>query len=141
MNSTRTTTGQPPPVALPPTPGDARRALKALLVGTRWCREADSVVLAVHEALINAERHGGGVLRAHAFVDGDALVIVVCDRGSGFEIPGSTSPPSESADPFAENGRGLWLIRQIASRAETGRDGSDFCLRMRFDPPGQPARR
>jgi len=115
--------------------------LKVLLAGTRWCRESDSVVLAVHEALINADRHGGGVVRAHAVVDGASLVVVVCDRGPGFEIPETMAAPTTSSDPFAENGRGLWLIRQIASRAETGRDCGDFCLRMRFDPPGPPARR
>jgi len=144
---TTPTTGKPAPVPLPLTPGDARRALKALLKGTRWCCEADSVVLAVHEALTNANRHGGGALRLDASIEGDALVVVVCDRGPGFEIPatGGTGPTpapgSGSVDPLAENGRGLWLIRQIASEAEVGRDGDDFCLRMRFESPGGRARR
>ncbi len=134
MATTRAT-GQPAPVPLPLTPKAAREALEVFLADSRWCRETDLVVLAVHEALINADRHGGGVSQIHASVEGGALVIVVCDRGAGFEMPTGIGAPTTAADPFAENGRGVWLIRQIASDAETRRDGADFCLRMRFDPP------
>ena len=94
------------------------------------------MVLAVHEALVNANRHGGGAVRLRASIDGDSLVVDVCDRGSGFELPPADRPPSADDDPFAENGRGLWLICRIASRAETGWDDGDFCLRMRFDTTG-----
>jgi anti-sigma regulatory factor (Ser/Thr protein kinase) len=115
--------------------------LKGLLAGTRWCREADSVVLAVHEALINANRHGGGAVALQASVDRQALVVEVCDRGAGFEIAPPGGPPTEWADPFAEDGRGLWLISQLADRVETGWRGGDFCLRMWFEPPGGPGHR
>jgi anti-sigma regulatory factor (Ser/Thr protein kinase) len=104
--------------------------LEAILRGTRWCRHADAVVLAVHEALTNAERHGGGILRVEATIDQGALVVVVCDRGEGFEISGR-----EAADPLAEHGRGLCLMSQIATRVEGGWQDGDFCLRLRFDPP------
>ncbi|HVF14226.1 MAG TPA: ATP-binding protein [Acidimicrobiales bacterium] len=141
MPTTRAS-GAQTPVTLPLAPADARRELRTLLTGTRWCPHVDSVVLAVHEALVNADRHGGGAVRLDASVEGDALVIEVCDRGPGFEFP----PPAdqvvtETSDPFSEHGRGVWLIRQIASRAETDRRGDDFCLRMRFDPPGVRTRR
>ena len=100
------------------------------------------MVLAVHEALVNADRHGGGVRSLEAFIDGDTLVVVVCDGGPGFEIPSADLDQSASTvDPFAEDGRGLWLICQIASQAETGRQGRHFCLRMRFEPPGGRVRR
>ncbi len=115
---------------LPVTPGDARRELKAILAGTRWGRHADAVVLAVHEALTNADRHGGGVLRVAATLDRGALVVTVCDRGLGFELAGRVA-----AEPLAEHGRGLHLMSQIATRVETGRDDGDFCLHLRFDPP------
>jgi anti-sigma regulatory factor (Ser/Thr protein kinase) len=108
-----------------------------MLTGGRWCRHVDLVVLAVHEALTNADRHGGGVSQVHACVDRGALVITVCDRGPGFEIPPAPVPDdtADDADPLAEDGRGLWLIRQIASRVEADRKDGDFCLRLRFDPP------
>lgn len=134
-------TGQPAPVTLPLRPSDARRELKALLAGTRWCRDADSVALAVHEAIVNAELHGGGAVRVNAAINGDGLEVAVCDRGPGFEIPRSDREAAVSADPFAEDGRGLWLICRIASQAETGWNDGDFCLRMRFDPPGRSTRR
>ena len=129
MPTTRAT-GQPAPLTLPVTPGAARRELEAILRGTRWCRHADAVVLAVHEALTNADRHGGGVLRVEASIDNGVLVVVVCDRGQGFE-----PADQQSADPLAEHGRGLRLMNQIATLVETGRDDGDFCLRLRFDPP------
>jgi len=141
MMPTTQATGQPTPVPLPLTPGDARRELKALLAGTPWCRMADSVVLAVHEALTNADRHGGGVVRVHASVEGDSLVIEVCDRGCGFEMPATSRAGTAPADLLAEHGRGVWLINQIATRAETGRDNGDFWLRMWFGSPGARARR
>jgi anti-sigma regulatory factor (Ser/Thr protein kinase) len=97
--------------------------------------------LAVHEAIVNADRHGGGATRVDASIDGDALEVAVCDRGSGFEIPRADLEPSGAADPFAEDGRGVWLICRIASRTETRWDGGQFCLRMRFEPPGARPRR
>ncbi len=96
---------------------------------------ADTVVLAMHEALVNADRHGGGAQRLQASIEGEALVVVVVDRGPGFEIP-DADRRGTLVESFAEGGRGLWLICQIASRAETGREDGEFCLRMRFDPPG-----
>jgi anti-sigma regulatory factor (Ser/Thr protein kinase) len=134
MPTTRAT-GQPATVPLPLAAGEARQALKALLTGTRWCRQSDSVVLAVHEALTNAERHGGGALRVYAWVDQGVLVVAVCDRGPGFRLPPAACESVPGADPFAEHGRGLCLMAQIASRVEAGTDDGDFCLRLRFDPP------
>ncbi len=87
-------------------------------------------MLAVHEALTNADRHGGGVLRVEAAIIGGALVVTVCDRGGGFELSGRSA-----SDPLAEHGRGLHLMCQIATVVDTGRDDGDFCLYLRFDPP------
>ncbi|HVF14987.1 MAG TPA: ATP-binding protein [Acidimicrobiales bacterium] len=141
MPTTRAS-GEHTPVILPLAPADARRELRILLAGTRWCPQVDSVVLAVHEALVNADRHGGGAVRLDVCIHGDALVIEVCDRGPGFEFPTPADQVvTETSDPFSEHGRGVWLICQIASRAETDRRGDNFCLRMQFDPPGGRTRR
>lgn len=99
------------------------------------------MVLAVHEAIVNADVHGGGATRVDARIEGDALEVAVCDRGPGFEIPRADREPTIGADPYAEDGRGLWLICRIATRAETGWNGGHFCLRMRFEPPGVRTRR
>jgi anti-sigma regulatory factor (Ser/Thr protein kinase) len=99
------------------------------------------VVLAVHEALINADRHGGGAVSLQATVDREALLVKVCDRGAGFDFASPGPPRRASADPFAEDGRGLWLIGRIADRVETGWEGGEFCLRMWFEPAGGRGRR
>lgn len=101
-----------------------------MLTGTRWSRHIDAVVLAVHEALTNAANHGGGIVGVHASVDGGALVVEVRDRGPGFDLRAEVI-----ADPFAEHGRGLCLMRRMATVVEAERVGRDFCLRLRFDPP------
>jgi serine/threonine-protein kinase RsbW len=88
------------------------------------------VVLAVHEALTNAERHGGGVVRVEASIENGVLVVAICDRGQGFE-----PSDQQAAAPLAEHGRGLCLMNQIATRVEAGRDDGDFCLRLSFEPP------
>ena len=106
MPTTRAT-GQPAPFILPVSPSDARRELKTLLTGSRWCRHIDAVVLAVHEALTNADRHGGGVAAVHAFVDRGSLVIEICDRGEGFDVGTAMEVDAAAAveDPLTEHGR------------------------------------
>jgi anti-sigma regulatory factor (Ser/Thr protein kinase) len=89
-------------------------------------------VLAVHEAITNADIHGGGVVRVQVGVEGGALIVRVCDRGPGFDVTGRRPVPY---DEFAEGGRGLCLIQQVASRVEGRRDGDEFCLHLRFEPP------
>ena len=118
------------PLELPPQPGAARRELARLLDDTEWPGDADGAILAVHEAMVNSHRHGGGVTRATACFDGPALVVQVCDQGRGFEVPESP----ELADTGAEQGRGLFLIRHLASDAHVVRAGDDVQLVLTFGP-------
>ena len=118
------------PVELPPQPGAARRALARILKDTDWAGDADGAILAVHEAMVNSHRHGGGVTRATASFDGPSLVVRIWDRGRGFEVP--QSPPR--ADSAAERGRGLFLIRHLASAAQVLRAGDDVQLVLTFGP-------
>jgi anti-sigma regulatory factor (Ser/Thr protein kinase) len=116
------------PVALSPHPGAARRELADLLDDARWNGDVDGVMLAVHEAMVNAHRHGGGLTEATAGFDGDDLLVEVSDRGKGFEVPESPAV----ADPTAEKGRGLFLIRQLTADARVVRRGRDVHLVLRF---------
>ncbi|MEV4635923.1 ATP-binding protein [Actinoplanes sp. NPDC049548] len=72
----------------------------------------DDFVIAVHELVTNAVRHGGGsgVLRLRR--DGDTLVCDVVDRGAGFAdgIPVAAGPPPAEAT----GGRGILLARHLA---------------------------
>jgi anti-sigma regulatory factor (Ser/Thr protein kinase) len=118
----------PRPVELPSQPAAARRELATLLDDVDWDGDADGAILAVHEAMVNAHRHGGGLVRATACFDGAALVVQVTDRGEGFEVPRSPG----LADVAAERGRGLFLIRHLASEVDVARDGPEVRLTLTF---------
>ena len=122
------------PISLPLRPAAARRQLERFLRDERWPGDAEAIVLALHEALVNASRHGGGARRAEAAIaaDGSELTIAVCDRGGGFD-PGPFVRRSPS--PMAERGRGLWLISRLASAYEIRRTDGGTEVVMRFAHP------
>ena len=115
-------------VELPRQPSLARQELTHLLADARWEGDVDGVLLAVHEAMVNSQRHGGGVTSATAGFQGPDLVVEVSDRGRGFHIPESP----EVADINAERGRGLFLIRHLSADAEVVHDGTDVRLVLTF---------
>ena len=117
------------PVELSTQPATARRQLGRLLSDARWDGDRDAVVLAVHEAMVNAQRHGGGVTRASASIDGEAVVVEVADRGEGFGVPASPSVP----DTGAETGRGLFLIRRLTADTKLVQSDGGICLVLRFE--------
>ena len=95
-----------------------------------WRGDVDGVLLAVHEAVVNAQRHAGGVSRATACLDGDSLVVEVWDRGKGFRMPRSKAAP----DTMAERGRGLFLMRRLAADVRVARSAGEVGLLLRFEP-------
>ena len=115
-------------VELSPQPTLARRELRHLLADAGWDGDVDGVILAVHEAMVNAQRHGGGVTSVSAGFEGPALVVEVSDRGRGFQVPESPG----TADITAERGRGLFLIRQLAADAQVVRTGGGVRLVLTF---------
>ena len=117
------------PVELSKQPAAARRQLAQLLEDERWNGDVDGLILAVHEGMVNAQRHGGGVTGARACIDGDRVVVEIADRGRGFEIPRSAAV----ADVTAERGRGLFLIDHLAAEATVKRKGAEVCLTLRFE--------
>lgn len=119
------------PVTLPLEPAAARRRIRSFLDSEGWEGDTDDVVLAAHEALVNARRHGGAARRAEMSLDGSSLVVRVWDAGPGFDLAAMVRQPP---DPTAERGRGLWLIDRVTTGCEVGRDGDGVFLVMRFDP-------
>jgi anti-sigma regulatory factor (Ser/Thr protein kinase) len=119
------------PINLSLRPAAARRQLEAFLRQERWPGDTDAIVLALHEALVNAGRHGGGARRAEAAIslDGSELILAVCDEGGGFE-PGPFV--RRSPNPMAERGRGLWLISRLATTYEvrTAEGGTEVVMRF-----------
>ena len=126
MNATAPTR----PIALSQDASVARRQLTETLDEAHWRGDVDSVLLAVHEALVNAKRHAGGVSRANACFDGDSLVVEVWDRGQGFRMPRSKKAP----DTMAERGRGLFLMRRLATDVRVSRSADEVGLHLRFEP-------
>ncbi len=117
------------PVELSHQPAVARRELAGLLARSHWHGDVDAVVLATHEAMVNANRHGGGVTRATACMDDNQVVVEVSDHGRSFDFPNALALP----DVTAERGRGLYLIRQLAADAFVIRAGAEVRLVLKFD--------
>jgi anti-sigma regulatory factor (Ser/Thr protein kinase) len=119
------------PVTLSEQPAAARRQLSEQLGAADWSKESvDAVLLAVHEAIVNAHRHAGGVCRATAGFDGHTLVVEVWDRGGGFPL----SPSPDAPDGMEEHGRGLFLMSRLASAVRVLRRRGEVCVQLRFEP-------
>ena len=69
-------------------------------------------VVAVHELVTNAVRHGGGRGRLLLRRDGDTLICDVVDQGRGFPngVPVRDGPPAADTP----GGRGILLAHQLA---------------------------
>ncbi|MET8827557.1 ATP-binding protein [Streptomyces sp. NPDC004610] len=134
---------------------------RRLLLGTMETAGVDPDVsydlsVALSEACANAVEHGGGsapgafsgAYRVTAYLDGEMCRIEVTDSGPGFTADRPPRPPSMAmATPVAmdeaENGRGLYLIRELADHVhianKPGRGGAvvsfDKLLKWRKDAP------
>ena len=117
------------PVELSLQPAAARRELMKLLADEAWAGDVDGVILAVHEAMVNSQRHGGGVTGARVCVGLDTVTVEISDRGGGFAVPETPA----MAEATAEQGRGLFLIRRLTAEAQVVQAGPDVCLTLRFE--------
>jgi anti-sigma regulatory factor (Ser/Thr protein kinase) len=113
--------------------GEARTALSRFLERRAWEGDVDALLMAVQEALVNADRHGGGLRDVCLRWDRE-LVVEVADYGAAFDWqPYVTEPP----DLLAERGRGLWLIGQVATDLEVVEEAAGSRVRLTFDPEGE----
>ena len=103
----------PNPAAVP----IARHLLRDWLVRVPVDDEAvDNLLLMASELCSNAVQHATdaepGAVSLHAWVEGDGVVIEVTDNGTGVELPAVVEP--DLPDPEAEQGRGLFLVHELA---------------------------
>ena len=82
-----------------------------------------NVPVALTEALSNAILYGNAddpakVVRVNARIDHVRLVVEVIDEGSGFDIEQCTIDPTTPERIESEDGRGLYLMRQLMDRVE-----------------------
>jgi anti-sigma regulatory factor (Ser/Thr protein kinase) len=102
----------------------------ARLVGLAEPRRSE-FVLAVHEVTGNAIQHGGGRGRARLWYADGALRCRVTDDGPG--LTDAAIPVALPAPDFGEDGRGLWLARELSDRLHiTGGAGSAI-VTLEFD--------
>jgi anti-sigma regulatory factor (Ser/Thr protein kinase) len=110
---------------------EVRAVVRDLAVRNGFSERAGDLVLALDEAIANAQEHGRPPIEVTAWVDG-RLVVVVADVGGGFDPARvwSTHPPA----PLGRRGRGLWIIRQLTDLVSisTGDDGTR--VRMELSP-------
>ena len=101
---------EPSPAAIP----EARQQFNAWLTPLPLGEEDRyDFLVAFGEAIINAVTHGwkgGCPVRVHCWSDPGGAHVSVVDQGPGFD-PGAVPEP----EPLAERGRGVWLMRRLAS--------------------------
>lgn len=126
--------------ALPPPPrtaveidieaGDlaaARRHVEGLAVRVGLgAAGAKDLALAVDEVVTNSERHGGGLGRLMAWVDGGALVCEVRDGGRLTDpLVGHRCPP-----PTQVGGRGLWIANRLCDLVQVRSFAASTVVRL-----------
>ena len=84
----------------------ARCYLRTLGVDTRATAD---VVLAVHEAAVNAVRHGDGAVEIEIEIHDHEIATTVRDEGAGID-PAALEKPCPGLE---ESGRGLYLMRSL----------------------------
>jgi anti-sigma regulatory factor (Ser/Thr protein kinase) len=112
---------------------EVRAVVRDIAVRSGFSERAGDLVLALDEAIANAQEHGRPPIEVTAWVDG-RLVVQVADVGNGFDRARvwSTHPPA----PLGRRGRGLWIIRQLTDLVSisTGDDGTRVHMELSPDP-------
>ena len=87
------------------------------------------LVLAVHEAAVNAVHHGGGHGHLLLWRHADALWCEIVDHGPG--LPATYQLPTRAPTADQIGGYGLWLIHEICATVDirTGPTGTRLLLR------------
>jgi anti-sigma regulatory factor (Ser/Thr protein kinase) len=115
-----------------------RRALAAYARGLGVPEQRNyDMVTAVHEAVMNAVRYGGGrgVVRLRS--DPDFVICEVSDGGTS--APPTPFPGHLPPDPRAASGHGMWALRQLSDLVteDLGPEGSVVRMYFRRPPPGK----
>jgi serine/threonine-protein kinase RsbW len=112
-------------------PSDVSYIERVVALVTRQCAELElpaqlcrlNVPVALTEALSNAILYGNGEnpekhVRVRASVSDEDLVLEVVDEGGGFDLERCLVDPTTPDNIAREDGRGLYLMRQLTDRVE-----------------------
>lgn len=118
--------GSPQLVRRSPSLGEARAAVGALARSVPLEEETVfGLVLAVNEAIVNAEAHGRPPAELRAWAGPDRVVVTVRDRG-----PGPASPFVGLLRDPGEGRLGLWLSNRLCSRVTLTSDVDGFTVHL-----------
>jgi anti-sigma regulatory factor (Ser/Thr protein kinase) len=95
---------------------------------------AEGFVIAVHEVMTNAVRHGGGSGRLRLWADGD-VVCEVSDEGGGF-VAMPYVDRVERPQATSAGGMGLWIAQQTTDAMTIESGSSGTTVRMITRRPG-----
>jgi serine/threonine-protein kinase RsbW len=108
-----------------------RRAVAAHVAAAGLSGDSlEGFVLAVHELVANAVRHGGGAGRIHLRRQGGTLICEISDHG-----PGDARLPTGLPAVTAPGGRGLWLAHHLTSDLRIDAGPAGLCVTVRADLP------
>ena len=119
-------------------PADVRYIERVVGVVTQRCAESHfparmcrlNIPVALTEALSNAILYGNGLrphrgVRMRATLSDRTLVFEITDEGTGFDLEACTTDPTLDENLTREDGRGLYLMRQLMDRVERFQDGGN----------------
>ncbi len=105
-------------------------------------RQANDIVIAVHELVSNSVRHGPGYGRLGLWGSPRELICEVADGGAvrpagTVPVPAAASHPADDLPWPVVHGHGLWLVRQVADNlaVRRGDDGAIAVVRFTLRPP------
>jgi serine/threonine-protein kinase RsbW len=120
-------------------PSDVRFVERAVELVVERCRLAGlaphaltfNVPVALTEALSNAILYGNHedrskAVRVTADLTDVALVLEVHDQGPGFDLEACTCDPTSLENLLREDGRGLFLMRQLMDTVEQSTQGDNM---------------
>jgi len=107
-----------------PAPSAVRRVLREV------CLDAARIgdfLIAVSEAVVNAQMHSRPPVRVRVWTAPDRLLVSVTDPGRG---PGDPFIGLQPVDDASEGGFGLWIAHQLCSHVTMSRDVDGFTIRL-----------
>ncbi|WP_430785203.1 anti-sigma factor RsbA family regulatory protein [Actinoplanes sp. G11-F43] len=119
--------GEPSAELVDPTLSEARGAVRAADRGQIPVEQVDDFVVAVSEAVANAQRHGVGPVRLRLWGGADRLVATVTDAGTGPKDPFAGLLP---AGDGTNGGLGLWIAHQSCDHVTLDRSADGFTIRL-----------
>lgn len=107
-----------------------RQAVEAIGLSPRECFD---VVLAVHEAVVNAITHGNGgdpskEVALHFSYQADRIIVRVRDEGQGFDVEQALERVSLPPPLDAPSGRGVLLITKLVDEVQFNDTGNEVRL-------------